>query len=141
MKLDHWYERRGDFYYNSEQKKGYMVIDEKQKLLINNMRAPRVFKTDTCTTQECIDFFKLLYKDDQGLLILFYVLGMIYAGRFYENSTVKYPYLFLTGIRAGGKSSLSDLIKRVYNYEDVKGAQTNYEINPFPLVYQCTYRK
>lgn len=32
-------------------------------------------------------------------------------------------------------------MKRVYNYPNIKAAQTAYDINPFPMTYQCTYRK
>lgn len=143
MRSDSFFERRGDFYFSDEKKRGYVIQDEKGHMLYKNMSAiPSVMpEHPSYTTEEYFNYFGNMYHDGFGRLVFFYLLGMIYAGRFRHNNKFMFPYLMFNGVKGSGKTAISDIMKRVYNYADTKAAQTPYDIFPFPLIYQCTYRK
>lgn len=101
MYSDKWFPRKGEFYFNDDLKRGYVVQDEKGKLLVKNMSAIPQLVPDSksYTTKQYFDYFAEMYHDDFGQLIFFYLLGMIYAGRFRHNMHFKFPYLVFNGLR------------------------------------------
>jgi hypothetical protein len=138
------YEKYQEIYYNQEVGSGYIILDTKNNNISHGSHAIPVLKpsaTDIHTTQEYVKYFRQFYKDDLGELLFYYILGLIYAGRFRYISDFKYPYLVLNGLYGSGKSTISDMVKRVYNFRELEKAQISYEqTSVFAFLSICSHR-
>lgn len=137
------YEKGGEIYYNDEVGSGYIILDTKNNNISHGSHAIPVLKSsmDRHTTDEYVSYFRQFYKDDLGELLFYYVLGLIYAGRFRYLSDFKYPYLVLNGLYGSGKSTISDMVKRIYNFKELEKAQISYEqTSVFAFLSICSHR-
>lgn len=137
------YEREGNYYFNREIKKGFAVIDSQGvNLAITMQGVPRFnLNTQRHSLDDYRDYFSRFYKDELGMFIFIYIVALINAGRLRRYSDLKFPFLILHGKYGWGKSSLSDMIKRVFNIADLEKGQMKYwETTPFASLYQCSYR-
>lgn len=137
------YEREWAFFFNRELKKWFAVLDARGTNLALTMQGIPQLKVGWMkhSLDEYKDFFSQFYNDELGMFIFLYVLAMINAGRLRKVSDFKFPFLILHGKYGSGKSSLSDMIKRVFNVWDLEKGQVKYwETTAFALLNQCSYR-
>lgn len=138
------YDRDGFYYFNEREKKWYVVIDaQNTNLLMTSSGLPNLnFPINRHEIGDYMDYFSQFYKDEFGVFLLFYILWLIYAGRFRHVTDFKFPFLLLNGKFWSGKSAISDMIKRVYGIRDLEKGQTKYgETSAFALLNIYAYRK
>lgn len=74
--------------------------------------------------QEYYDFFSGFYKSDHWKFLYIYMLWMVSYWVFRKQR--KFPGLILNWLFGSGKSSFSDIIKKVYGYGDTDTAQKQF---------------
>ncbi len=138
------FEKQQEIYYNQEIGAGYIILDTKNNNISHGSHAIPVLKPsahDTHSTEEYVSYFRQFYNDDLGELLFYYILWLIYAGRFRYISDFKYPYMVLNGLYWSGKSTISDMVKRVYNFRELEKAQISYEqTSVFAFLSICSHR-